>query len=981
MRVAVVGGGPAGLYFSALWKSRHRDDEVRLFEQNAADATWGFGVVFSDRALEFLREDDPDTVEADLAAHGDLARHRHRASRRAGRHRRRRLLGDRPAASCCSCCSSGRARPASRCSSDRPCESVDELAGYDLIVAADGVNSLVRRTFEADFGFSCPISHNKFAWYGTTKPFDTLTQTFVANELGTFNAHHYRYAPDMSTFIVECDPATWSRAGFDKADEAESRSALRAGVRRHARGPSARLQPLDLAQLPVGLERALVVSQHVLIGDALHTAHYSIGSGTRLAHGGRAGARQGAGGGARRRAGGARALRGRPAADRREAGRGIEDVGRLVRAVRRAHAACAARSRHELHHAARAASTTTGCGRCRRRFMALYDARWQPSSGDADMSDARRSRDAVPRDAPGTREIGFSVPDRYNASAILFDNLVAGRGDRRAVTGPAGARTYAELAADAARFGAGLLSLGLQRGDRVLLFLDDTPAYPAALFGAIRAGLVPVLINTLTPPDLLQFYLADSGGDGCDLRRGLRRSLQCRGLPGHAARDRDRRQRRCRRARSGAPRDAAAEWLARPPVELAPADTHRDDMAFWMYSSGSTGRPEGHRASAARHGLHARCPTRAICCSSRRRRLLLGAEDLLRLRARQLAHLSVLRRRLERAAAGPAQARRHLRRHRALPADRVLRPADALHRAHQGAGGQGRRSVEPAPRASRRPKSFRPKCSTPGRRCRASRSWRGWAPPRCCTSICPTRPRRRSSGAAGKRVPGYEIELRDSDGREVADGEEGILWVRGDSNAPCYWNRPDKTAETMREGGWIYTGDRFVRDADGFHFFRGRADDLVKVSRPVGLSAGGRALPRRPSVGARVRGAGGRSRPTELTTLKAFVVLNDRRAASDADHARAAGLRQGPAAALQIPAPRRPISTSCRRPAPARSTARPCSRRARSEAENSPPPGGGRLERHGLSSPPPSVELHADKRAKSDGVPGGGEACRQTPPP
>ena len=82
----------------------------------------------------------------------------------------------------------------------------------------------------------------------------------------------------------------------------------------------------------------------------------------------------------------------------------------------------------------------------------------------------------------------------------------------------------------------------------------------------------------------------------------------------------------------------------------------------------------------------------------------------------------------------------------------------------------------------------------------------------------------------GKRVPGYEIRLRDSDGNDVPEGEEGILWVRGDLNAPCYWNRPDKTAETMREGGWIYTGDRFVRDAEGFHFFRGRADDLVKIS-------------------------------------------------------------------------------------------------------------------------------------------------------
>jgi len=92
------------------------------------------------------------------------------------------------------------------------------------------------------------------------------------------------------------------------------------------------------------------------------------------------------------------------------------------------------------------------------------------------------------------------------------------------------------------------------------------------------------------------------------------------------------------------------------------------------------------------------------------------------------------------------------------------------------------------------------------------------------------RPERKKLGAAGLRVPGYELALRDTDGREVGDGEEGILWVRGDSNTPLYWNRPDKTAETIRDGGWIYTGDRFLRDADGFHFFRGRADDLVKIS-------------------------------------------------------------------------------------------------------------------------------------------------------
>jgi acetyl-CoA synthetase len=92
------------------------------------------------------------------------------------------------------------------------------------------------------------------------------------------------------------------------------------------------------------------------------------------------------------------------------------------------------------------------------------------------------------------------------------------------------------------------------------------------------------------------------------------------------------------------------------------------------------------------------------------------------------------------------------------------------------------------------------------------------------------RPDHKKLGAAGLRVPGYELMLRDSAGREVGDDKEGILWVRGDSSTPLYWNRPDKTSETIRDGGWIYTGDRFLRDSEGFHSFRGRADDLIKIS-------------------------------------------------------------------------------------------------------------------------------------------------------
>jgi 2-polyprenyl-6-methoxyphenol hydroxylase-like FAD-dependent oxidoreductase len=282
MRVAVVGGGPAGLYFSALWKRRHPADEVRLIEQNAADATWGFGVVFSDQALEFLRDDDPGTVAAiapRMQGWRDIAIV-HLGERvvidgvgfsAIGRLELLRLLQQR-------------AREAGvDLRFGTQLTSLDELGQQDLIVAADGVNSLVRRTFEREFGFTLEHAGSKFAWYGTTKPFDTLTQTFVANELGTFNAHHYRYAPAMSTFIVECDPATWVRAGLDKVDEQESRRICE-GVFKEALGGHALVSNKSIwRSFPWVANARWSCRNCVLIGDALHTAHYSIGSGTRLA--------------------------------------------------------------------------------------------------------------------------------------------------------------------------------------------------------------------------------------------------------------------------------------------------------------------------------------------------------------------------------------------------------------------------------------------------------------------------------------------------------------------------------------------------------------------------------------------------------------------------------------------------------------------------------------------------------------------------
>jgi len=493
------------------------------------------------------------------------------------------------------------------------------------------------------------------------------------------------------------------------------------------------------------------------------------------------------------------------------------------------------------------------------------------------MSDAPL-RDGVPRTSPGAREIGFSVPERYNASAILFDNLIAGRGDRCAVTGPAGQRTYAELAADAARFAAGLQALGLQRGDRILLFLDDTPAYPAALFGAIRSGLVPLLINTLTPPDLLQFYLADSGATvaiadaafvdrfnavACSDTR-LHTLVVVNGnvsAPGPVA------------------TRAAAEWLSGP-AQVAPADTHRDDMAFWMYSSGSTGRPKGivhlqhdmayTHASYAHHLLQ--LAERDVCFSVPKIFFAYGLGNSITFPFSVGASSVLLPGQPRPGAIFDAIARYRPSVFFGLP---TLYTALAKAPEAKGADLTSLRLAVSAAEV------LSAEVFNAWKAISGLEIMEGLGSTEVLHIYLSNTAERKKLGAAGKRVPGYEVVLRDSDGRGVADGEEGILWVRGDSNSPGNWNRPDKTPETMRDGGWIHTGDRFVRDADGFHFFRGRADDLVKVSGqwvyPLEVEL---CLADHPAV--RECAVLAVKQDNELTALKAFVVLNDKGAASDA---------------------------------------------------------------------------------------------------
>jgi 2-polyprenyl-6-methoxyphenol hydroxylase-like FAD-dependent oxidoreductase len=282
VRIAVVGGGPGGLYFAYLWKWRHPEAVIDLFEQNPEGATWGFGVVFSDQALEFLRADDPDSVDA-IAPRME-----------SWRNITINLRGESIEIDGVGFSSIGRLELLTLLQArvrsvgvtphyETQIDSIDRFAGCDLIIAADGLNSVVRRAFEPEFGASVTHSTNKFAWYGTTKTFATLSQTFVTAERGTFNAHHYRYSRSMSTFLVECDAATWQAYDFEHKSIEDSQAICEEVFAGTLDGHRLISNKSVWRNFPWIWNERWSHRNVVLIGDALHTAHFSIGSGTRLA--------------------------------------------------------------------------------------------------------------------------------------------------------------------------------------------------------------------------------------------------------------------------------------------------------------------------------------------------------------------------------------------------------------------------------------------------------------------------------------------------------------------------------------------------------------------------------------------------------------------------------------------------------------------------------------------------------------------------
>lgn len=415
----------------------------------------------------------------------------------------------------------------------------------------------------------------------------------------------------------------------------------------------------------------------------------------------------------------------------------------------------------------------------------------------------------------------FNIPNQYNASEVLFHNLDAGRGDKVAIYCGDETFTYAQLAEMANRVGNALKDLDIEAGSRLMMLLLDTPAFPATFFGAIRAGIIPIPVNTVLQAHDYEYFLKDSGAKVVVVSEMLCPKIEavranCPDLEhvivvGGAAAD-------------------MHNWdalLAGASPDLEAINTHKDDPAFWLYSSGSTGFPKG--VVHLQHDIPYTVETYA--------KLAMGIrEDDITFSASPAFHAYGLGNNvtfpysvgastvLFPGRRTPEVVFEHIDRYKPT----LFFTAPTLYAAMLALSDAEERDVSSLRLCISAGEALPPELFHQWRERFGVEILDGIGSTELLHIFISNLPGRVKPGSSGVPVPGYDAKIVDENGDPAPQGESGDLLIRGDSAAPFYWNRPEKTAQTMR-GEWIFTGDRYHQDGEGYLFYDGRSDDMLKV--------------------------------------------------------------------------------------------------------------------------------------------------------
>jgi benzoate-CoA ligase family protein len=407
----------------------------------------------------------------------------------------------------------------------------------------------------------------------------------------------------------------------------------------------------------------------------------------------------------------------------------------------------------------------------------------------------------------------MTTPERFNISTLVDRNLESGRAAKVAIYAGDEQVTYAQLFARICAMGTALTALGVRREQRVLLILDDSPDFPTVFLGAARIGAVPVPVNPALNIDDYRFFLADSYADVVviepDRYDQLRPVLDEIGI------------------RTIVAGESLQGLLSEHAGETSPVNTHEQDMGFWLYSSGSTGRPKGVVHS---HG------DLLVTCETYADKVLHIREDDITFSSTKLYHAYGMGNGMSFPYwAGGSSV---LMRGRPKP-ESVLETAERFRPTLFFSVPTLYNAMLRTPGAAARDLSSVRVCASAAEPLPAG-IWQRWKDAFGLTILdgigstemlhiyCSNTETDLRPGSSGKAVPGYEVKLVGFDGGSVDVDEPGNLYAKGSSALDFYWHRREKTRQSLH-GEWFFTGDRYTRDADGFFWYSGRADDMMKI--------------------------------------------------------------------------------------------------------------------------------------------------------